>query len=49
MGKQLNNKKLGLTAVVSLAAGAMIGASIFSIVGVGAKMAGKNLIEVFIL
>jgi amino acid transporter len=43
------NKKLGLAEVVSLAVGTMIGASIFSIFGVGAKIAGKNLPEVFIL
>jgi amino acid transporter len=49
MGMQMKNKKLGLTEVVSLAVGTMIGASIFSIFGVGAKMAGKNLIEVFVL
>ncbi len=30
MGKQLNNKKLGLTEVVSLAIGTMIGASILN-------------------
>ena len=49
MGNQIKDKKLGLTEVVSLAVGTMIGASIFSIFGIGAKMAGKNLVEVFIL
>ena len=43
------SKKLGLAEVVSLAVGTMIGASIFSIFGVGARIAGKNLPEVFIL
>jgi amino acid transporter len=47
--KVKGDKKLGLAEVVSLAVGTMIGASIFSIFGVGAKIAGKNLPEVFIL
>jgi amino acid transporter len=49
MDKKKNSKKLSLAEVVSMAVGTMIGASIFSIFGVGAKMAGKNLIEVFVL
>ncbi len=43
------NKKLGLAEVVSIAVGTMIGASIFSIFGVGAQVAGKNLPEAFLL
>jgi len=49
MLKQIKKKKLGLAEVVSLAVGTMIGASIFSIFGVGARIAGKNLPEVFVL
>lgn len=36
-------KKLGLAEVISIAVGTMIGASLFSIFGVGAKKAGKNV------
>ncbi len=43
------NKKIGLWEAVAIAVGTMIGASIFSIFGVGAKIAGKNLPEAFIL
>jgi amino acid transporter len=46
MGK---NKKLSLIEVISMAVGTMIGASIFSIFGLGAKIAGSNLPEAFIL
>ena len=46
---ELKNKKLSLWEAVSMAVGVMIGASIFSIFGVGAKIAGKNLPETFIL
>lgn len=46
MGK---NKKLSLIEVISMAVGTMIGASIFSIFGLGAKIAGTNLPEAFIL
>ncbi|AIJ05677.1 amino acid permease-associated region [Methanocaldococcus bathoardescens] len=46
---ELKNKKLSLWEAVSMAIGVMIGASIFSIFGVGAKIAGKNLPETFIL
>jgi len=46
-GKQ--NKKLGLPEVVSIAVGTMIGASIFSIFGLGVGMAGKHLPEALIL
>jgi len=42
-------KKLGLTEVISIAVGTMIGASLFSIFGVGAKIAGKDLPIAFIL
>lgn len=44
-----SNKKIGLWEAVAMAVGTMIGASIFSIFGVGAKIAGKNLPEAFIL
>jgi len=43
------NKKIGLWEAVAMAVGTMIGASIFSIFGVGAKIAGENLPEAFIL
>ncbi len=43
------NKKLSLVEVVSMAVGTMIGASIFSIFGLGAKIAGPDLPEAFIL
>ncbi|AAB98602.1 TPA: amino acid permease [Methanocaldococcus jannaschii] len=46
---ELKNKKLSLWEAVSMAVGVMIGASIFSIFGVGAKIAGRNLPETFIL
>ncbi len=43
------NKKIGLWEAVSIAVGTMIGASIFSIFGVGVSIAGRNLPEAFIL
>jgi amino acid transporter len=43
------NKKIGLWEAVAVAVGTMIGASIFSIFGVGAKIAGKNLPEAFVI
>ena len=43
------NKKLSLIEVISMAIGTMIGASIFSIFGLGAKIAGNDLPEAFIL
>jgi len=43
------NKKLSLIEVISMAVGTMIGASIFSIFGLGAKIAGNDLPEAFIL
>jgi len=43
------NKKLSLVEVVSMAVGTMIGASIFSIFGLGAKIAGTDLPQAFIL
>ncbi len=46
---KIKDKKLSLWEAVSMAVGVMIGASIFSIFGVGAKIAGKNLPETFIL
>ncbi|MCB2207250.1 MAG: APC family permease [Bacteroidetes bacterium] len=42
-------KKLGLAEVISIAVGTMIGASLFSIFGVGAKIAGKNLPIAFVI
>jgi amino acid transporter len=44
-----SNKKLSLTEVISMAVGTMIGASIFSIFGLGAQIAGKELPEAFLL
>ncbi|MEJ2105648.1 MAG: APC family permease [Ignavibacteriaceae bacterium] len=44
-----NNKKIGLWEAVAMAVGTMIGASIFSIFGVGVKIAGENLPEAFVL
>jgi len=41
--------KLSLIEVISMAVGTMIGASIFSIFGLGAKIAGNDLPEAFIL
>jgi amino acid transporter len=46
---ELKGKKIGLWEAVAMAVGTMIGASIFSIFGVGATIAGKNLPEAFIL
>ncbi|MCB0664914.1 MAG: amino acid permease [Saprospiraceae bacterium] len=46
MGK---SEKLSLIEVISMAVGTMIGASIFSIFGLGAKIAGNDLPEAFIL
>jgi amino acid transporter len=42
-------RKMGLWAAVAIAVGTMIGASIFSIFGLGAQIAGKNLPEAFVL
>ncbi len=44
-----NKKKMGLWQVVALAVGTMVGASIFSIFGLGARLAGPNLPLVFVL
>jgi amino acid transporter len=44
-----NSKKLSLPEVISIAVGTMIGASIFSIFGLGAGIAGKDLPFAFIL
>jgi len=44
-----NNSKIGLLQATSIAVGTMIGASIFSIFGLGARIAGQNLPLVFIL
>ena len=44
-----NDKKMGLWQVVALAVGTMVGASIFSIFGLGARLAGPNLPLVFVL
>lgn len=46
MGK---SGQLGLVEVVSMAVGTMIGASIFSIFGLGVKIAGSDLPEAFVL
>lgn len=43
------SKKLSLIEVISMAVGTMIGASIFSVFGVGAQVAGHNLPEAFLL
>lgn len=43
------NKKMGLWAAVSMAVGTMIGASIFSIFGVGAQIAKQDLPEAFLI
>ncbi len=43
------DKKLSLIEVISMAVGTMIGASIFSIFGLGARIAGNDLPEAFIL
>ena len=45
----VKNKKLSLLEVVSMAVGTMIGASIFSIFGLGAKVAGQDLPIAFLL
>jgi len=45
----IQSKKIGLWEAVAMAVGTMIGASIFSIFGVGAKIAEKNLPEAFVL
>lgn len=42
-------KKLSLLEVISMAVGTMIGASIFSIFGLGAQVAGHDLPEAFLL
>ena len=46
---ETDNKKIGLWQAVAMAVGTMIGASIFSIFGVGVEIAGGNLPEAFIL
>jgi len=43
------NKKLSLVEVIAMAVGTMIGASIFSIFGLGVKLAGVNLPWAFLL
>lgn len=43
------SKKMGLWEAVSLAVGTMIGAGIFSILGVGAQICGTNLPIAFAL
>lgn len=45
----MKNKKLSLAEVISMAVGTMIGASIFSIFGLGAKIAGQDLPLAFLL
>ena len=48
-GRSLRRGRLGLVHAVSLAVGTMIGASIFSIFGLGAQIAGPNLPLVFLV
>lgn len=43
------DKKLSLSEVISMAVGTMIGASIFSVFGFGAQVAGNELPEAFLL
>lgn len=45
----MTDNKIGLWGAVSLAVGTMIGASIFSIFGLGARLAGQNLPWVFVV
>ncbi len=45
----MKGKKIGLWQAVSIAVGTMIGASIFSVFGLGATIAGHNLPLVFII
>jgi len=45
----METKKLSLIEVISMAVGTMIGASIFSIFGLGAEIAGPNLPGAFLL
>jgi hypothetical protein len=42
-------EKMGLWGAVAIAVGTMIGASIFSVFGLGARIAGHNLPLVFVL
>jgi len=51
MGKNIQNGsgKMGLWAAVSMAVGTMVGASIFSIFGVGAQIARQELPEAFLI
>lgn len=44
----VKNDKMGLIEATSMAVGIIIGSSIFSLIGVGAKLAGKNLPLAFI-
>jgi len=44
-----DSKKIGLWQTIALAVGTMIGASIFSIFGLGARIAGSNLPLVFLI
>ena len=44
-----HDKKLGLIQATSIAVGTMIGARIFSIFGLGARIAGRNLPFVFVV
>lgn len=43
------SKKLSLMEAVSMAVGTMVGASIFSIFGLGAQIAGQNLALAFLI
>ena len=49
MTNDKNDDRIGLLQAVSLAVGTMVGASIFSIFGLGAKIAGPNLPLVFLV
>ena len=49
MNKPPAARKMGLWAAVAIAVGTMIGASIFSIFGLGAQIAGRELPEAFVL
>ena len=49
MNSLADSKKIGLWQTIALAVGTMIGASIFSIFGLGAQIAGSNLPLVFLI
>lgn len=49
VNKKKTSQKIGLWEAVAIAVGTMIGASIFSIFGIGVTIAGRNLPEAFVL